>query len=180
MTIIGISGQINSGKTTLAQYICEKYGYEKASFAAPLKDACMQLFGFTKDQLHTQKGKETKDEYWGITPREALQYIGTDIVRKQMNNLIKDIGPDFWIKRFEKTYSKKKLIVIDDIRFQNEVEIIRKLGGYVIKIDRGNILNKHNHESENSLKDIDFGKYVILNNGTKEDLFSSFEKLKKK
>lgn len=57
--IIGITGKIGSGKSTLAKHISKKYNYTQYSFASPLKKSVQELFGFTDEQIYTQKGKET-------------------------------------------------------------------------------------------------------------------------
>jgi len=147
--LIGLLGKKRSGKDTFADYCCEKYEYKKTAIAKPLKDISKILFNFTDEQLYGEK-KEIIDENWGITPRRAFQFIGTDLIRDKFGELIKDIGNDFWIKHFEINYREmknNKNIIVSDIRFQNEVDMIKKLGGIIIKIER---INKNeNDENKN-------------------------------
>lgn len=58
--------------------------------------------------------------------------------------------------------------IIPDVRFPNEVEVIEKRDGIVLRLERSSI-PLDNHESETSLDNHTF-KYVIDNNGTIEDL----------
>lgn len=51
MNVIAISGQINSGKDTVSDYLVENYGFCKVSFADPLKRFCSDVFEFDKIQL---------------------------------------------------------------------------------------------------------------------------------
>lgn len=44
---------------------------------------------------------------------------------------------DLWLFSLEKKLQDHKNIVIADVRFPNEVDFIRKKGGYIIRIKRG-------------------------------------------
>ena len=78
--LIGLTGYKGVGKDTVADYLCAKYGFIRLSFAKPLKDALAIIFGFTDEQLNGSL-KEVKDPYWQITPREAAQFVGTELFR---------------------------------------------------------------------------------------------------
>ena len=173
--IIGITGKKFSGKDTLADIICEKYGYKKYSFADPLKDISRILFNFTDEQLYGTE-KEIVDDYWNITPREVYQYLGTEIFRNKINDLIPNINEDFWIKHMEKKILDSDFkIVIPDVRFENERNLIKEYGGKIIKIERDIPLNNlSNHESE--CNDIEYD-YRIQNNGSIDKLSNSLKKL---
>lgn len=165
--IIGITGNKFNGKDTLADLINLEYNYKKISFADPLKQITKILFNFSDEQLYGSK-KETIDEFWNITPRETFQYLGTDIFRNRMNELIPDIDNNFWLKCMEQKFDGSN-IVIPDVRFENERELIKKYNGVIIKIVNPNIQNNNlsNHESENNNIDYD---YLIINNGSIDDL----------
>ena len=60
-------------------------------------------------------------------------------------------------------------IVIDDVRFQNEVDMIHSLGGIIIKIECDNEI-KDNHESENQNVSYD---YIIKNDKDNKKLTKS-------
>jgi hypothetical protein len=174
--LIGLTGKRLSGKDTCGDYICENFNYKRYAFADPLKKAVQNMFDFSDEQLYSEK-KEEKDIYWDIEPRRVLQIFGTDIVRNLFPKyLLPKLGNNFWIKRFEIWYEKNKNptgIIVTDLRFQNEIDIIKKLGGIVIKIKREGGRNKSEidkHESENieMLENID---YKINNDSTKEELY---------
>ena len=42
--IVGICGQINTGKDTVADILCGEYGFLRVSFADPLKSFCLKMF----------------------------------------------------------------------------------------------------------------------------------------
>lgn len=141
ITIIGLAGSSNVGKSTIASKLASS-GYTQYSFASPLKKGVQEIFGLTHDQLYTQKGKETVDTVWGVTPREILQYVGTEFFRKNIGGLITNSDNNFWIKSFSKIYDENQKrgetikYVIDDVRFINEAEFIKSKGGIVIQILR--------------------------------------------
>ena len=66
--------------------------------------------------------------------------------------------------------SKYRLCIIPDVRFRDETEMIKKLGGIIIKINRNtenNDNDKHISECIDNIKE----DYIIDNNGTKFNLF---------
>jgi len=175
--IIGFTGRINSGKTTLAKYLENEYEYKKVSFATPLKEAVRVLYQFTDRQLYGDL-KEAVDPRIGMTPRYVLQYIGTDLFRKW--------NPDFWVNIFKLHYDNdncdRKLIneehivnyVLDDVRFENEAKCIKELGGIIVKVVSHKYQKISSHESENGVKNYD---YKIYNDGSIEDLYEALHEL---
>lgn len=167
--IIGITGNMRHGKDTLGLYYINTHGYVKLSFADPLKEACRQIFDLSQSQLHGDE-KENIDDYWGVTPRQILQYVGTELFRDQMVKLIPNIGKDIWIKVMDKKIKKifkggAKGVVITDIRFENEAKLIKSLGGIVIKVVRpsSEIKGLPDHSSEKLNFEAD---YTIINDGS--------------
>jgi dephospho-CoA kinase len=183
-TIIGITGKKFSGKDTLGKLFIN-YGYRKIAFADALKDTVKNIFDFTEEQVNGTQ-KEIVDEYWKKTPRQIMQFIGTDMFRNHMSELIPEIDKNIWCyvvkRKIENAQQKNKnsLFVITDVRFPNEAEIIKNMGGVIIKITRDNIENSDVHESENSINLINYN-YVFENNGSIEDLYKKvYEKLQMK
>lgn len=167
---IGILGKKRSGKDTIADYL-SKYGYQKDAMANPLKEVSRIMFDFNDQQLYGDQ-KEVKDEFWNITPREVLQFLGTEIVQYKFQELLPGIGRKFWVKLFLKKYQGKKVkIVVSDIRFQHEVDLIHSLGGKVIKLERPDLKTNDEHASEIELDSVKNHDYTIKNNGTIDELY---------
>lgn len=104
--LIGLVAPKQSGKDTAADYLCQKYHFKKYNFADPLKEGIGKMFGFSHDQLYG-KDKEIIDPFWGVSPREVLQKMGTEIFQYEVPKTIKElepIGRSFWVKCFEKWY----------------------------------------------------------------------------
>jgi hypothetical protein len=70
-------------------------------------------------------------------------------------------------------------IVIADVRFQNEVDMVNNLKGCVFKIQRDFELLKKidEHESEKNIDTIINYSSIIYNNSTIEDLYIEINKL---
>ena len=174
--IIGVTGLKYNGKDTIADHLCKKYGFTRIAFADPLKNACAILFGFTHEQLHGSL-KETPDNYWfGLSPRKVLQFVGTDLFRKQMKLLHEDFGEDFWLLCAKKLVNdifekdKENRVVISDVRFPNECEMIKKMGGIVIRVNRPSINTSADlHDSERLIPTLEVD-YEITNDGSIGDL----------
>jgi hypothetical protein len=101
------------------------------------------------------------------TPREILQFIGTEVLRHC-------IVDDFHAQVVENIIKAKGWdnVVISDCRFPNEVKAIESWGGRVINIDRPQpeeTTGIKGHASENSLEGYTFD-HEIKNDGSLEDL----------
>lgn len=132
------------------------------AFALTLKDVCRLVFGFTDDQVNTPEGKAAQDPFWGFTPRWALQTVGTEAFRQQIDH-------DVWVKVLQRRYQQHpQSVVVTDVRFRNEVDMIKSMGGYVIRVDRDIPFedDKDHHASECSLDDFSGWDYVVSNNST--------------
>lgn len=108
--LIGLVAPKRSGKDTAANYLCSSYGFKKYNFADPLKKGIGEMFGLTFEQLDG-KDKEVVDPFWGVTPRELFQKIGTELFQFELPKIIdefKDFDRTFWVKCFEKWYINKK------------------------------------------------------------------------
>lgn len=174
--LVGILGRKGAGKDTIADYLIENYDFEKLILAQPLKDACKVLFNFNDEQLYGNL-KETVDPNWGTSPRIVLQYLGTEVFRKDINKIIPGIDGNFWVNLMASKYKELRnknssiQVVVSDVRFKNEIDEIHKLNGIVIKVTRPALNNNDTHESEKSIDNLS-GDFEIINEGSLEDLYN--------
>ena len=196
--IIGFAGRKRSGKTEICKYLKNEENAIIITIANYLKRLCCDLLNVELDELNDLKNnnkninlkydkrfynlihkqtsipindiEDTLKDIKITNVREMLQIIGTDLIRKfnptwHVDNMINDIN----------SFSDDKLIVIDDVRFKNEVDAIKNIGGDVYFLIRPNYLDVSNHESEISLKWQNFDdKHVIINDTTIEKLCALF------
>lgn len=177
--IVGIVGNKNVGKDTLADYLVEKKDFIKYAFADPLKCCLKELFGLTDEQLYGDK-KEVIDHVWNTTPRELLQFFGTEIMQYKIQDLLPDLKRTFFTKRFEQFIeaNPNKNIVVSDIRFQHELDTVVKYNGIIIKVNRNEASKTFlNHASEANIDNLTNITFTINNDDTKESLFSKLEKI---
>lgn len=177
--IIGLCGWIGSGKGTVADTLVNEYGFQKFSFADSLKDATAAIFGWSRDLLEgdtseSREFREKIDPWWtmrlgyDVTPRLILQRMGTEVMR---NNLHQNI----WIYSISKRIENVPNVVIPDVRFDNEIDFVRSVGGNMVWVKRGPLPTQDEldkmHVSEtiwyNRKFDID---HIIVNDGTLDDL----------
>jgi hypothetical protein len=143
--IIAFTGFKESGKTSAAKAIQGVHLH----FADPVKNIAKICFGW--DGNKDDRG------------RKLLQIIGTDAGRAY--------NPDIWVNAMKEKIAEAgpgQTIVIDDLRFNNEAELVKGLGGIIILIKRDGYTSD-GHASE---KGID-RKYVDITincSGTVEDL----------
>ena len=195
--IVGLIGLIGSGKGTVGDMLIEE-GFQHESFATSLKDAAASIFCWDREMLEgktdeSRAKREAIDPWWqerldipNFTPRVALQLLGTDVLRNHFHQ-------DIWILSLEKRLQEiQNNIVVTDARFPNEVSMIRRQGGKVVRVKRGEDpewfeLSANNpdamhhaypgiHASEymwiNTKPD-----YMILNDGSMNDLKSTVKDL---
>jgi len=138
--IIAVCGAKRTGKDTLAKHLVNSYGYHKLAFADPLKQAVAVLFGFSEEQLGDGDDKDRLDEKWGVTPRKALQFFGTEVLQYKIQELLPHIDRGFLASSLTNRIRQAKdgRFVISDMRFFHEYEELKKLGVLfvVIRVDR--------------------------------------------
>jgi len=161
--LIGIAGRKQSGKTTLGASLATAYGLEHISFAAPMRKFVAELLGGSVGEL--ELAKETPIAWLdGVTPRRMLQTLGTEWGRDLVHS-------ELWVRIALRKAAMAVGAVVSDVRFPNEAQAIRGLGGVVIRLNRSSATADDNHPSEKPLEDrlIDF---EIENNGTPEAMLA--------
>lgn len=174
--IIAICGLKRSGKDTIADTLCTCFEYDKVKIASPLKDALKILFQFTDKQVEGAE-KDMIDPRWGVEPRKLLQFIGTEVMQFQIQEILPNVGRTFWIKRLIDEHinnrnNSNRHIVIPDLRFKHEYDVLAKHDAVFWRVERFQKENHNDtHSSEREYLDIPVDD-VIINHGSKTDLES--------
>ena len=166
MKLIGITGKARSGKDSVARHLFANHAFTRIALADPLKLAAQQMFGLTRAQTWDDDLKEVVIPYWGMSPRQMFQLLGTEASKGVFGN-------DVWVKRWNITYellSATDDVVVPDVRFDIEADAVRRLGGVIVEVIRGPGLNGSTgtHASERGLSTLP--DYTIINDGTLDDL----------
>lgn len=171
--VIGITGRAGSGKDTAADHLCARYGFVRASFAAPIKvmlEALLEHAGEDHAWLHERSRKERTIGSLGVTPRHMMQTLGTEWGRQCM-------GPRFWVRLLAlhlgldvaSSAPVHDRIVITDVRFPNEAAWIKEQpGGTVLRLVRDGLQAVRQHASESQADTIE-PDTTIVNNGPTVD-----------
>lgn len=131
MILIGIAGPAQSGKSTLAgefRRLVEFRGqkYREQPFAGPLK---RMLASIGVDVSDLSKNAPVPFLDGRITPRIMMQTLGTEWGRSLLT--------DLWLRVWQHELDDDAHVVtVPDVRFDNEVDLIRSLGGMIIHIQR--------------------------------------------
>ena len=195
--IIAISGLIGSGKDTVADYLVNLHEFRRESFAGNLKNAMCEIFGWDRNMLEgrsksSREWREQVDEWWAkrldmphLTPRWILQHVGTDVIRGHFHD-------DMWLASLENKLRKTDDdIVISDVRFKNEVTMLKNLGAVCVEVTRGDRPAWYQHATEGDVKKLETLKVhrseydwigtefdaTLDNNGSLGDLYQQVEQL---
>lgn len=164
--LIGIIGRVGEGKTTIAEHLQNHYGFKLLSFATPVKETVSRLFGIPMYILLDSVKKTQVLSEWNKTPRNILQIFGTECMRHHF-------GSDFWVNFMVRKidWDNTRNIVIDDVRFQEEVDMVVRKGGQMIRVFRPNnpFVIDITHESE-QIDRLNYSALMIRNTGTTDAL----------
>lgn len=150
---IAISGKIASGKTSAANHLRDNYGYTVMSFATPMKElekihATVPWNKWPKHRAIMDIAKKIatvcdadaeqvrtlilacfydNEPTPGVKNRKLLQELGTDYIR---NNIDKDA----WVLYLLHESKDISNIVVDDMRFANEFELLKDAGFITMRL----------------------------------------------
>lgn len=152
--IIGLAGYAGSGKDTLGKVLTSVHGFERIAFADKVRDLALRINPVIADSggnlcplsavVETRGWDEAKRE---PAVREMLQRIGASV---------RDIiDPDAWLDAATRDMLYGKNYVITDVRYPNEVECVRDMGGVIWWVRREGVGPVNSHESENSINPSD-------------------------
>lgn len=183
--IIGISGRKMSGKTTAADGIRAAFSSSLPKpvavltrpIADPLKEIIYDLFvpldfpkqkGIDPEEFRRMEHPSIKSMKLpcGKHLRWLLQHIGTDVCR--------NIDPDCWIRLWERLLPPASangrggnrvyyIVVVPDVRFPNEADTIRSLGGKLIRLLRDPYQLEDTHISETAMEEYPYYDYLLDN-----------------
>lgn len=162
---IGISGKMTSGKTTASEYLIQKYGYQRVSFATPIKrmtawfqNAChidkeSEQYLAEQNQLFKYLVAVNLDNYvnaskcFDILVEEIFpKYEDMDwsveksdrwrqLLQEIGDGLRKQVNPSIWMDYLVASLEEDGLYICDDMRYKNEYEVMRNAGFTLIRLN---------------------------------------------
>lgn len=167
VTAVGIAGLPGSGKDTMADQLVANHGFLKVAFADPVYEEVSKAFNVSEERLRQREGKELPQPFLDLdfcndrtfaalvplhavlednclSPRMALRLWATEYRRAADDRYwLKQL--DLWVRG-----SYHDLIVIPDVRFENEAELVRSYSEpRLVHLQRtGVAIDSHRHASD--------------------------------
>jgi dephospho-CoA kinase len=174
--LVGLTGYKGSGKSTIARELAKR-GWVVLSFADALRDAALDLNPIVGARVtgpdpwdyEVERLADLVNEVgWDMAKkndevRRILQVLGTEVGRA--------LDPDVWVNQMAHRMGAyvSKDVVIDDVRFANEVEFIRQWkGARMVRIIRPGVHRESDHPSEKDQESF-LMDHVLLNAGSVEE-----------
>jgi hypothetical protein len=166
-TTVGLTGAAGSGKDTVAEFLFRYWGFQQFALADAIKEGASEMLGIPLWMFHDRVYKERPVAPYGVSPRKLAQTLGTEWARNT-------IGEDTWIIRLDNDidFVNANWRVVADVRFDNEVNWIRGLGGQVWRVNRNGMESVRPHVSENGVRDGNWD-LVVDNTGDFDHLENS-------
>jgi hypothetical protein len=164
--IIGLSGYARAGKDEVAKTLAKSHGFSHIAFADKLREflaAVNPIVAPSKERYFTRSKvvvnlEEVLDAYgwdgYKVTEfepevRRLLQRLGTEAGRKVL-------GENVWVDAALTGWPEDAKIAVSDVRFPNEAQRIKDMGGVIWRVNRPGVGPANSHPSETALDDWDF------------------------
>ncbi len=123
-SLLGLTGYMGSGKSTVAQYLASKYGFKRMRISSKMREIAKEL-----------ELEPTRDFLQGIS------------------EFMKTFDEDVWVRYIAKQLeTSTSSIVIDDIRVKKEIDFLRPLGFKFIRVESNSLNRKKRIELRGSIK----------------------------
>lgn len=191
--IIGLTGLEGAGKDSAAEILHRHRIAFPVAFADALRQEVSRSFSVDMHELTCRATKEQPSDSLALqhcsdpgftqslsaaglnpwpahpqSPRQIMRWWGTEYRRAQ--------DPEYWIKAMRERIAwadgiplPTPAIVITDVRFGNEADLIREMGGQIWRIHRPGHAIASNHVSTVSGKEF-APDQTVINSGTLDEL----------
>jgi hypothetical protein len=164
--VVAFIGPAGCGKSTAAHFLRDEYGYSQIKFAHPIKEM-LRVLGLEDRHLEGDEKETPCELLGGVSPRRAMQTLGTEWGRRL-------IHPDLWVRAWMREavwrLQNGQRLVIDDLRYPNELDAVLRLGGSTLRIVRKDLHQCEAHDSETQFI---LSQRVIVNDLTREEFLKS-------
>jgi hypothetical protein len=147
--IIALTGPKSSHNTRecITKHLVKQYSYTRLDFNDPVKIIMKELFNYSDQQMSSEK----LDWKHNITPKQAFEFISSNVMQYKIQELIPECDRRFLaqhlVARMQsmQTLAAMKRFVISDLQYYHEYEEIARYDPFIIRVE-GN--DKNNKDDE--------------------------------
>lgn len=133
--LICVVGRRRSGKDTFSQYFVDALGYRAVALAEIPKRETSKTYGLPTDMLWWE---DNKDRAYFADQTKTYRDLLIEYANAQ-----RAVDPDVWVNRLleeiKPRLARGENVVVTDVRFPNEAELLHAAGGILIKIERPSV-----------------------------------------
>lgn len=175
--IVAFTGKKQSGKSTACAHIGGVRINFKDALVAEIKEnfpKLLEAIAKTMEQ-HYWEGKQwTVERLFTEKPplmRALLQNYGTEVRRRD--------DKDYWVMKWREAVQQCDSwdIICDDVRFQNEADAVRSLGGIVIRLIREDLEHTDTHASETEMDEIVADYTISVKTGEHKKIYDQIDRI---
>jgi hypothetical protein len=169
---IGLIGKKRSGKDTAALHLVHIRAYTRLAFADPLKEMALSLDPLiptgidSHGRIYTRLSRLIADVGWEYAKDH---YAEIRRILQRTGHTVREYDKDFWLRPMRQKLNNAERwnvpVIITDVRYPNEAEMLRQRGFRLVRIVRPEPLSGYGdtHESETALDD--YAADVTIHNG---------------
>jgi hypothetical protein len=142
--VIAAVSPINGGKDFVMNRLQSRLIYQhryttstvRCRFADSLNEAVAPILGISSEELQDRELKEKRRFIFANPKKVIARAWSSRDVQKQVGSLLRDnLGEDVFINALDRKYSNPSaILLISDLRYQNELDWVRSQGGKVVYI----------------------------------------------
>lgn len=171
--LIGLCGYAAAGKDTAAHVLIDEFHFQRVAFADPIKAAVLALDPLVPNSdgtNHLRISEFSAGRDWAEVKeypevRRLMQIMGTEVGRNLFD-------PELWVKLAERKLASTLSVgstVITDVRFPNEARLIKKHGGFLVRLTRPKVGPVNEHVSDRASENWTYDHHLV-NDGDVSDL----------
>lgn len=168
-------GHINVGKTTMSNYLYNKYNFKSGALGYYVKLFYIKLFEILNgidNKYKTVSLEEINDRRIKEQHRPYLQDLSNKLVKPMFGN-------DTWLNMLKNDINNNLIDLIEDIRFKHEIDYIKnnvKDKKVIIIRIKSNREIKNNDVSEHDIDGI-VPDFEIVNDGSIDEFYEKIDKV---
>lgn len=154
--VIGLSGKMGAGKDAVAALLAMR-GFQRFAFADALRHEVVSA-------IRCGDLDALEADVWAKPTTPAMREILQNFGMKR-----RELVPGYWAKKVERMVKNVDLAVISDVRFADEAEMVKKMGGEVWRIERPGAGEGHGADHVSEAMPFGYDR-LIVNDGSMEKL----------